>query len=96
MLDLSFHHWIILIHTFCLANPFSFVKPDGKIWYTCSQNLLNEIIAGLRNVSTETASSSSVPTGISAPQSVSDLLSDIAPIASAIVGVFHLQFLILH
>ncbi|XP_031103364.1 uncharacterized protein LOC116006962 isoform X2 [Ipomoea triloba] len=59
-------------------------EPDGKIWYTCSQNLLNEIIAGLRNVSTETASSSSVPTGISAPQSVSDLLSDIAPIASAI------------
>lgn len=95
MSDLSFRHWIVLTHIFFLANPFSLVRLDGKIWYACFQNLLNEIITGLRNVSTETASSSSVPAGISAPKSVSDLLSDIAPIASVIVGVSHLQLLIL-
>ncbi|GMP73535.1 hypothetical protein CsSME_00031260 [Camellia sinensis var. sinensis] len=45
-------------------------------------SLLYEIIAGLRTVGTDVASSSSAPPGISTTKSVSELLTDVAPVAS--------------
>ncbi|THF98457.1 hypothetical protein TEA_006720 [Camellia sinensis var. sinensis] len=51
---------------------------------TAYTSLLYEIIAGLRTVGTDVASSSSAPPGISTTKSVSELLTDVAPVASVI------------
>lgn len=52
-----------------------------------SQNILYEIIAGLRNVSAEAPSSSSAPHSVSATKSVGELLSDIAPVCNVNSGI---------
>uniref|UniRef100_A0A0V0III5 Putative alpha/beta-Hydrolases superfamily protein-like n=1 Tax=Solanum chacoense TaxID=4108 RepID=A0A0V0III5_SOLCH len=55
---------------------------DIKVGAGMDENLLYEIIATLRNVTSDTASSSSVPPSISTAKSAGELLADIAPIAS--------------
>ncbi|XP_022845215.1 uncharacterized protein LOC111368194 isoform X2 [Olea europaea var. sylvestris] len=55
---------------------------DLKVSAGRSENLIYEIIAGLRNVSTDAASSSSIPPSIATMKSVGELLSDIAPVAT--------------
>ncbi|KAL2495668.1 alpha/beta-hydrolase superfamily protein [Forsythia ovata] len=55
---------------------------DLKVSAGRNENLLYEIIAGLQNVSTDAASSSSVPPSIATMKSVGELLSDIAPVAT--------------
>lgn len=57
-------------------------------WF-CFQNLIYEIIAGLRNVSTDAASSSSIPPSIATMKSVGELLSDIAPVATVNIQICH-------
>lgn len=46
------------------------------------QNILYEIIAGLRNVSADAPSSSAAPRCISSTKSVGELLTDIAPVCN--------------
>ncbi|KAL3820867.1 hypothetical protein ACJIZ3_006772 [Penstemon smallii] len=55
---------------------------DLKSGTGVEENLLYEILAGLRNVSTDAASSSSVPRSVSATKSVEELLSDTAPVCN--------------
>ncbi|KAI3456623.1 hypothetical protein Pfo_013286 [Paulownia fortunei] len=55
---------------------------DVKVGAGVEENILYEIIAGLRNVSADTPSSSSAPRSISATKSVGELLSDIAPVSN--------------
>ncbi|KAJ8562638.1 hypothetical protein K7X08_031090 [Anisodus acutangulus] len=55
---------------------------DIKVSAGMDENLLYEIIATLRNVTSDTASSSSVPPCISTAKSAVELLADIAPIAN--------------
>ncbi|CAL5411771.1 hypothetical protein CsSME_00031260 [Camellia sinensis var. sinensis] len=57
---------------------------DLKVSTGMDESLLYEIIAGLRTVGTDVASSSSAPPGISTTKSVSELLTDVAPVASVI------------
>lgn len=57
---------------------------DIKVGAGMDENLLYEIIASLRNVTSDTASSSSVPPSISTVKSAAELLSDIAPVACLI------------
>ncbi|KAG8385929.1 hypothetical protein BUALT_Bualt03G0096300 [Buddleja alternifolia] len=52
---------------------------DVKVGAGMEENILYEIIAGLRNVSADAPSSSSAPRSISATKSVGELLTDIAP-----------------
>ncbi|KAL3521787.1 hypothetical protein ACH5RR_014621, partial [Cinchona calisaya] len=55
---------------------------DLKASAYTDENLLYEIIDGLRSIGTDVAGSSSAPPGISTAKSVGELLSDIAPVAS--------------
>ncbi|KAF3621552.1 hypothetical protein FXO38_31764 [Capsicum annuum] len=55
---------------------------DIKVSAGMDENLLYEIIATLRNVTSDTASSSAVPPSISTAKSAGELLAEIAPIAS--------------
>ncbi|KAL1559945.1 hypothetical protein AAHA92_10225 [Salvia divinorum] len=52
---------------------------DVKVGAGVEENILYEIIAGLRNVSADAPSSSAAPRSISSIKSVGELLSDIAP-----------------
>ncbi|XP_041992655.1 uncharacterized protein LOC121743416 isoform X2 [Salvia splendens] len=52
---------------------------DVKVGTGVEENILYEIIAGLRNVSADAPSSSAAPRSISSTKSVGELLSDIAP-----------------
>ncbi|PIN03596.1 putative alpha/beta hydrolase [Handroanthus impetiginosus] len=60
---------------------------DVKVGAGVEENILYEIIAGLRNVSADAPSSSSVPQSISATKSVGELLSDIAPVCNDALAV---------
>ncbi|XP_057770909.1 uncharacterized protein LOC130990698 [Salvia miltiorrhiza] len=53
------------------------------------QNILYEIIAGLRNVSADAPSSSAAPRSISSTKSVGELLSDIAPVCNVNLSPFN-------
>ncbi|KAF8414326.1 hypothetical protein HHK36_002327 [Tetracentron sinense] len=55
---------------------------DLKVGAGMDESLLYEIITGLRTAGTDAASSSSAPPGISTTQSVSEFLSEIAPVPS--------------
>ncbi|KAL0443088.1 UNVERIFIED_CONTAM: hypothetical protein Slati_2031500 [Sesamum latifolium] len=55
---------------------------DVKVGSSREENVLYEIIAGLRNVGTDAPSSSSAPCSISAMKSVGELLSGIAPVCN--------------
>ncbi|GFP94137.1 uncharacterized protein yqkd, partial [Phtheirospermum japonicum] len=55
---------------------------DMKVGSSVEENILYEIIAGLRNVSADAPSSSSVPRSVSATKCVDELLSDIAPVCN--------------
>ncbi|KAK4398795.1 hypothetical protein Sango_1355000 [Sesamum angolense] len=55
---------------------------DVKVGAGMEENVLYEIIAGLRNVGTDAPSSSSAPCSISAMKSVGELLSGIAPVCN--------------
>ncbi|KAL8033101.1 hypothetical protein ABFX02_13G140300 [Erythranthe guttata] len=55
---------------------------DVKVGSGVEENILYEIIAGLRNASAEATSSSSAPRSVSATKSVGELLSDIAPVCN--------------
>ncbi|KAK4439505.1 hypothetical protein Salat_0285400 [Sesamum alatum] len=55
---------------------------DVKVGAGMEENVLYEIIAGLRNVGTDAPSSSSAPCSISAIKSVGELLSGIAPVCN--------------
>ncbi|KAK6149590.1 hypothetical protein DH2020_017115 [Rehmannia glutinosa] len=57
---------------------------DMKVGAGVEENILYEIIAGLRNVSADAPSSSSAPRSVSATKSVGELLSDVAPEALTI------------
>uniref|UniRef100_A0A5B7ARI5 Serine aminopeptidase S33 domain-containing protein n=1 Tax=Davidia involucrata TaxID=16924 RepID=A0A5B7ARI5_DAVIN len=62
---------------------------DLKVGAGMDESLLYEIIAGLRTAGTDAASSSSAPPSITNTRSVSEFLSDIAPVASVIDSVIH-------
>ncbi|KAL6562389.1 hypothetical protein OROGR_003396 [Orobanche gracilis] len=53
---------------------------DMKVGSSVEENILYEIIAGLRNVSADASTSSSAPCSISTTNSVGELLSKIAPV----------------
>lgn len=55
---------------------------DVKVGAGVEENILYEIIAGLRNVSADAPSSSAAPRSISSTKSVGELLSDIAPVCN--------------
>ncbi|KAH6833575.1 alpha/beta-Hydrolases superfamily protein [Perilla frutescens var. hirtella] len=55
---------------------------DVKVGAGVEENILYEIIAGLRNVSVDAPSSSAAPRSISSTKSVGELLSDIAPVCN--------------
>ncbi|XP_042068506.1 uncharacterized protein LOC121811674 isoform X1 [Salvia splendens] len=55
---------------------------DVKVGAGVEENILYEIIAGLRNVSAYAPSSSAAPRSISSTKSVGELLSDIAPVCN--------------
>ncbi|KAK6123912.1 hypothetical protein DH2020_042355 [Rehmannia glutinosa] len=55
---------------------------DMKVGAGVEENILYEIIAGLRNVSADAPSSSSAPRSVSATKSVGELLSDVAPVCN--------------
>ncbi|XP_041992652.1 uncharacterized protein LOC121743416 isoform X1 [Salvia splendens] len=55
---------------------------DVKVGTGVEENILYEIIAGLRNVSADAPSSSAAPRSISSTKSVGELLSDIAPVCN--------------
>ncbi|XP_051125525.1 uncharacterized protein LOC127247629 [Andrographis paniculata] len=59
---------------------------DIKVGADMQESILYEIIAGLRNVSVDAASSSSAPRSISTTKSVGELLSDIAPVCNDSLG----------
>ncbi|XP_010252925.1 PREDICTED: uncharacterized protein LOC104594357 isoform X2 [Nelumbo nucifera] len=58
---------------------------DLKVGAGMDESLLYEIIAGLRNVGTEAASSSSAPPSISTTKSIGEFLSEIAPVANVLI-----------
>ncbi|KAL8461759.1 hypothetical protein ACS0TY_033022 [Phlomoides rotata] len=55
---------------------------DMKVGAGVEENILYEIIAGLRNVSADAPSSSSAPCSISATKSVGELLTDVVPVCN--------------
>lgn len=62
--------------------PWTSVFPTCWCNFSVFQNILYEIIAGLRNVSADAPSSSAAPRSISSTKSVGELLSDIAPVCN--------------
>ncbi|CAA0818046.1 alpha/beta-Hydrolases superfamily protein [Striga hermonthica] len=58
-----------------------------KVGSSVEENILYEIIAGLRNVSADAPSSSSAPQTVSSMKSVGEMLSDIAPICNEALDI---------
>ncbi|KAL6497646.1 hypothetical protein OROHE_027079 [Orobanche hederae] len=63
---------------------------DMKVGSSVEENILYEIIAGLRNVSADASSSSSAPCSVSTTKSVGELLSKIAPVCHVYLEIISL------